>query len=245
MDIYRSNGKSGEPFVAGVADQEECPACSKLSVYVEDKIRWHKERCGLANPDKLKRIHIIGGPGSGKTTLAHKIGSRLGIEVHELDLIAFTGPDYMQRELSERLTDVSSIASSPTWITEGIFTRWTDQLLECADIIVWLDQVSWGRSMWRTVIRFTRSALQEAKHRRGIGKFARFNDYTRHLQQLVQVFFFSRAYYSRSPSAGRNQIESRHSTVQHLVTYQGKVIHCNSEKGIQAFLDYLSYCCDC
>ena len=245
MNVSEHNGISGEPLIGEIAEREECPACSRLSVYVEDEVAWHRQRCGLANRERLKRIHIIGGPGSGKTTLAHQIGSRLGIEVHELDLIAFTGPHYAERSLSERLEDISAIADRPAWITEGIFILWTDQLLECADIIVWLDQVNWARSMWRTVLRFTKSALREAKNRRGMGKFTRFHDYARHLTQLIQVFFFSRSYYADSSSPLTSPVESRQNTATRLTFYKDKVIHCNIDEGVKAFLNYVHSCCDC
>jgi adenylate kinase family enzyme len=245
MNAFASNGSSGKPLIEGTTEGKLCPACSKLSSYIEDELQWHNIRCGLANRERLMRIHIVGGPGSGKTTLAHKIGTRLEIKVHELDLVAFTGPDYAPRQLSERLADVSKILNQRAWITEGLFILWTEKLLDCADIIVWLDNVNWERSIWRTVKRFTRSALQEAKHRRGLGKFARFHDYARHLKQLIDVFFSSREYFSTSPSPRASQIESRENTAQHLAFYKDKVIHCYNDDGVEAFVDYVSYCCSC
>jgi hypothetical protein len=238
MKIFAHNGSSGEPLIGVLSEEERCPACSKLSLYVDDEIRWHNARCGLKNREKLKRIYIVGGPGSGKTTLAHKIGTRLGIETHELDLIAFTGPEFAERTLPERLADISSIAVQPAWITEGIFILWTKPLLECADIIVWLDQINWTGSMWRTSRRFTTSALREARNRRGLGKFARFNDYARHLRQLIHVFFSSRAYFA---TPATQKIDSRQTTAACLAPYKDKVVHCYSDDGIRAFLNYVDY----
>lgn len=242
MNTFANNGSSGEPLEDETADAKKCPACSILSIYVDDEVQWHNTRCALKNREKLKRIHIVGGPGSGKTRLAHQIGSHLGIEVHELDLIAFTGPDYVQRMQSERLADISMIANRPAWITEGLFILWTEPLLKCADIIVWLDNVTWGRSMWRTVHRFVSLALREAKTRRGMEKFTRFNDYSRHLKQLFHVFFSSRLYYVAPPSPQTSQIESRTNTVQHLTLYKDKVIHCYTDEAIDAFLKYVNDC---
>lgn len=229
--------------MGGVAVRVECPACSKLSNYVDNEVEWHRTRCGLVNREKLTHIHIVGGPGSGKTTLAHLIGASLNIDVFELDLIAFTGLDYAERALSERLNDVSIIANRPAWITEGLFIQWTNQLLECADVIVWLDHMSWGRSMWRTVLRFTRSALHGAKNRRGLSKFTRFQDYARHLKQLIQVFFSSRVYYADSASENFSQVESRKNTAKQLSFYKSKVVHCYDDEGVTAFLNYIQQCC--
>ena len=36
----------------------------------------------------MQRIHIIGGTGSGKTTLARKIGTHLGIPFYDLDEVS-------------------------------------------------------------------------------------------------------------------------------------------------------------
>ncbi len=56
--------------MSGVVGQQPCSACSKLTAYVVDEEAWHQQRCGKMDQNKLMRIHIIGGPGSGKTTLA-------------------------------------------------------------------------------------------------------------------------------------------------------------------------------
>lgn len=142
----------------------------------------------MVDRENLMRIHIIGGPGSGKTTLAREIGAHLGIEIHELDQIAFTGPDYRERPLSKRAADLDLIARRPAWITEGLFVLWIDNLLAHADIIVWLDHISWRKSVWRIMRRFVGSAVREVKNRQGLEKFTRFRDYARHLKQLIQVF---------------------------------------------------------
>ena len=245
MNSLRTNGLRREPLIEvinGMAEGETCPACNGLAAYVDDEVQWHKTRCGLANRERLRRIHIVGGPGSGKTTLAHEIGTRLGIQVHELDSIAFMGPDYAERGLSERLADISTIASQPTWIVEGFFVLWTDQLLECADIIVWLDNISWERSRWRTVRRFIRSALREAKIRRGLAKFTRFHDYAHHLKLFIRAFFSSRTYYVASAHPPDGQIESRQNTTKHLTMYKDKVIHCYSDEAVKQFLNYIYHC---
>lgn len=223
-----------------VSGQCECAACSKIEDYVLDQ-GWHQKRCGLASRKNLMRIHIVGGPGSGKTTLASEIAAHLGVEVYELDKIAFTGPHYVERPLMERLADVDLIAQGPSWVTEGLFLLWTDKLLSAADVIVWLDHVRWRRSVWRVTQRFIASALREVKDRRGLEKFMRFRDYRRHLQQLIQVFFSSRAYYA-TPSSENGQLESREHTVACLATFKDKVVHCSSDEAVDAFLHYVLFC---
>lgn len=226
----------------GVAESTLCPACSKLTPYIVSQEEWHQTRCGLKGNVNFNRIHIIGGPGSGKTTLARNIGTYLDIKTFELDQIAFTGQDFAERPFSERVADISTIANRSAWVTEGLFVHWTDDLLENARIIVWLDNVNWQRSILRIARRFVQSALHEAKKRRGLQKFARFNDYARHVRQFVQVMFTSRAYYTGRASRPGDRIESRSSTESYLAAYKDKVIHCNSDEAVDAFVDYIRFC---
>lgn len=55
----------------------------------------------------IMRIHIIGGPGSGKTTLARRIASRLKIPFYEMDVIGWEGGFASERPLEVRLRDIS------------------------------------------------------------------------------------------------------------------------------------------
>lgn len=233
---------TSEHVVDGFAASDLCPACSKLTPYIVSREAWHQKRCGLKSSANLRRIHIIGGPGSGKTTLARKIGAYLGIEIYELDQIAFTGPDYVERPFPDRVADITLIADRSTWITEGFFVLWTEELLKRADIVVWLDHVTWERGIWRIARRFVQSALDEAKKRQGLQRFTRFQDYARHLKQFIDVFFSSRAYYTRRTPGPNDRIENRKSTETFLTAYREKVVHCQSDEAIEAFIDYIRLC---
>jgi hypothetical protein len=186
-----------------------------------------------------RRIHIIGGPGSGKTSLACQLGGYLNIPFHQLDLIAFEGPDFHERPLEQRLADVHRIAAESAWITEGIFVSWTDELLQAAELIVWLDHVSWRIAIWRIVVRFARLGIKEVRHQQGLRKFTRFQDYARHLRQLAGVFYSSRLYYSSQPTEGSAQAASisRSATAAQLAPYMDKVVHCRSTNDIQRLIN--------
>jgi|WetSurMetagenome_2_1015567.scaffolds.fasta_scaffold486642_2 adenylate kinase family enzyme len=231
-----------ERILKEAAETQFCLACSKLTTYIGDAEEWHKNRCGIRSRENFCRIHIIGGPGSGKTTLAREIAGYLEIQAYELDAIAFTGPDFEERPIAERVAAIHEITTRPAWITEGLFVRWTDELLAQASIVVWLDHVNWQRGVWRITRRFIRSAVNEAKRRQGLERYTRFPDYVRHMKQLVQVFFSSRAYYAGRPSRSTARIESRQTTSEFLRPYKDKVVHCYSDEAVETFIEYIRFC---
>ncbi len=195
------------------------------------------------NPRTLRRIHIIGGPGSGKSTLAKQLGACLGAPVYNLDQLAFEGVDFHLRPLKTRMADVHHIVLQPNWIAEGIFLGWTDELLQVADLIIWLDNIRWYTAAYRIVTRFTRWGVAEAKRQPGVRKFNRFGDYTRNLKQLVQVLYSSHAYYEgRAQSSDRGDIaNSRAATAHCLEPYWDRVIHCRNSAEIQQLVTELTY----
>ena len=88
---------------------------------------------------QARRIHVIGGPGAGKSTLARCLASKLGTEAHKLDDIVFDPQTGTARPPSSRIHDINFIAARSAWVTEGVYLGWTDQLMALADLIVWLD----------------------------------------------------------------------------------------------------------
>ena len=96
----------------------------------------------------MQKIHIIGGPGSGKTTLAHKLSERLNIPNYDLDLLGQkngTNPD-------AHVEDAFMIARQPGWVAEGIYVVTIEPQLQAADIIVLLE-IPWPIAAWRIVKR--------------------------------------------------------------------------------------------
>jgi adenylate kinase family enzyme len=162
-----------------------------------------------------RRIHIIGGAGSGKTTLARSLAAYRSVPIYDLDQVAYEDGAGAKRSLSARLADVRRIAASPDWVTEGIFLWWTDELLRAADVVVWLD-LPWHIGARRVVIRHLRASLAGTNRHRGIRRLLRFLRATR------------RYYRSKSPSLAPDDdaATSRAATIAALAEHGTKVIHC-------------------
>ncbi|GHO98046.1 hypothetical protein KSF_080940 [Reticulibacter mediterranei] len=97
----------------------------------------------------MVKIHILGGPGSGKTTLAECIAARFHVPHHDLDKL---GWKYGTTGWAAYLDETFSIAEQPGWVAEGIYLVWVDPLLYQADYIVLLE-VAWPVTAWRIVRR--------------------------------------------------------------------------------------------
>jgi adenylate kinase family enzyme len=112
----------------------------------------------------MKRVLVTGSTGAGKTTLARTIAERLAIPFHEMDALAFAGPDWKENE--NLVEDVSRITSSPCWVFDSLgYPRVRDLLWSRADTIVWLD---YSRAVvMRRVLR--RSAARTLLRRRIFG----------------------------------------------------------------------------
>jgi adenylate kinase family enzyme len=100
-----------------------------------------------------RRIVIYGATGSGKTTLARRLGEFLGLGVIQLDAIRHDGAfdatpwDEMRRRIEE------TIASYPDgWLCEGNYSRVRDASLSRADTLISLD-LPWRTSFWRLLKR--------------------------------------------------------------------------------------------
>jgi adenylate kinase family enzyme len=175
------------------------------------------------------KIHIVGGPGSGKTTLARQIARRLNIRCYDLDEIGYEGGAGPRRSLETRLTDLSRIAAQESWITEGVFLGWTGELFKKAEVIVWLD-LPWRIARWRI---FTRHLMAELRRKNRHPGWRKLYNFTKWCSK----------YYSGSAPLNKVIVgdieQNRVTTASYLSEYKDKVVHCKRPSQVKDILNSL------
>ena len=102
------------------------------------------------------RIHIIGGPGSGKSYIAAKLAQRFSIPAYALDDLFWNraAQGYgIRADSTERDLQLANILAQDGWIVEGVYYQWLAPSFDAADIIIALTPSVWARH-WRVVKRF-------------------------------------------------------------------------------------------
>lgn len=195
-----------------------------------------------------QRIYIVGGPGAGKSTLARRLQQQLGLPMYGLDQIALEDGGRLRRPVSDRLSRVQAIAAEPTWIAEGIFLYWVDDLLQAADAIIWLDHVHWRTAAWRITLRFLCNAIpglpQEAitmPEQEPPGKKRTWRTRWWELGRLLTYIRWARSYYHDNTLylnglLNGDQAVNRTTTERYLEPHSAKVIHCRTDRDLEALL---------
>lgn len=105
----------------------------------------------------MKRFHIIGQGGAGKTSLAVEIGALLGLPHTELDSI-FWHPDWQHSPLGKFESQVEEIVAGDAWVLDGNYSRTRNIIWKRVETVVWLD-FPLLLCLWRLLRRTSRRVL--------------------------------------------------------------------------------------
>ncbi len=86
----------------------------------------------------MKKIIIIGCPGSGKSTFAVKLSDKLQLPLYHLDLI-YHKPDKTTVSRDEFDRKLTEIMQTDTWIIDGNYSRTVEMRLKECDTVFLLD----------------------------------------------------------------------------------------------------------
>lgn len=153
------------------------------------------------------RVYILGGPGGGKSTIAKQLAERTGAPVFNLDDHFWTagGP----KSLNERRVEMADILAHESWIAEGAYANWADDLIQQADVVLWVE-VPLPIAVWRICVRHVGASLSGNNPHPGVWRLLTF------LRRTVQ-------YHLREQMAG-SATGTRRSTGRYLARFQPKVV---------------------
>tara|TARA_Y100000310_G_scaffold231157_1_gene233673 strand:+ start:2610 stop:3143 length:534 start_codon:yes stop_codon:yes gene_type:complete len=87
----------------------------------------------------VKKIHIIGVSGSGKSWISKKLSDILKIKHYDLDDIYFERKFDKLREEKNRKKLFNKLIKKDRWIIEGTYSRWIEPSIKKSDLVIWMD----------------------------------------------------------------------------------------------------------
>jgi len=99
----------------------------------------------------VKRIMIVGQPGSGKSSLARALGELTDLPVIHIDKIHWQ-PGWVERSKAEKTRLCREAEQGERWIFEGGHSATWESRLARADMLIWIDRPMSLR-MWRVLRR--------------------------------------------------------------------------------------------
>lgn len=107
---------------------------------------------GQSSQSAMRRVVVVGANGAGKTWFA----GRLGLPVIHKDALALTS-GWQQHPRAHVQTEMARLVRADRWVLEGGPSVLTPQVLDRAELVIWLDLPGPLR-FWRVVRRSLRYA---------------------------------------------------------------------------------------
>ena len=131
----------------------------------------------------IRRIHIAGGPGSGKTWLASRLSEQLAVPCFDQDGTALalfarlglppTSPSPPPEVEAGLIEAAREFAAGDAWVSDASSVTWTAPLFEGAEIVVWMDTPR-SVALRRVFMRHVRAELRRDNRFPGWRRMYRF-----------------------------------------------------------------------
>ena len=86
----------------------------------------------------MRKIIVIGCPGSGKSTLSRELHSKMNIPLYHLDMM-YWNPDKTKVKKSVFLNNLSDILEKDSWIIDGNYGSTMELRMQKCDTVIFLD----------------------------------------------------------------------------------------------------------
>lgn len=151
---------------------------------------------GLKVNGTPKKIHIIGSVGSGKTTLAKELSSKLKIPYYEIDNVVWIRwkSEDIRRTAEERDEYLHSIIHSEAWIIEGVHNEdWLANSFHKAELIIFLN-TKYSTRTYRIIKRFVlqKLRLEQSNYKPTMEIFFKMFKWNRHFEEVGKLNFFEK-----------------------------------------------------
>lgn len=90
------------------------------------------------SPKYMKKVIIIGCPGSGKSTFSRGLAEKTGLPLYHLDML-YWNPDRTTVEKSVFHARLTEILTQDAWIIDGNYGSTMEMRMQAADTIFFLD----------------------------------------------------------------------------------------------------------
>ncbi|TMG40438.1 MAG: AAA family ATPase, partial [Chloroflexi bacterium] len=71
----------------------------------------------------MRRVSVVGGSGSGKTTTGRAIADRMGVSFVEIDALHWTHPGWELPPLEEFRASVDAATRGDAWVVDGSYGK--------------------------------------------------------------------------------------------------------------------------
>ena len=79
---------------------------------------------------QIRRINVVGTPGSGKTTFGRRLAEVLGLPFVEMDQV-YWGRDWAEPTDEVFFPELERITAGPSWVLDGNYSRTFREMASC------------------------------------------------------------------------------------------------------------------